>query len=275
MTLLFVFLLGFVGFIPYWIWKKYSAAKRRRRLAYIQQYVFPAKIFEELTKHFQLLSKSKIEQVEKGLRSYFSLIVSNGSDVNNLAMPSYAVDVFWHEFIMLTQDYKDFCDEAFCRFLDHAPFAAMRSQESPSITLRNTWVRSCKDENINPAAPLRLPLLFALDADLEIPGGCAYSVENGIYPKPEIKKKETRVLVSKLVFCFILISPFISGTLRNNILFSDGSYFLVMVIEVFGLFFGYQRINWILTLVYIGLFIITMMTYVILGYVAVDRLIVG
>ena len=40
--------------------------------------------------------------------------------------------------------------------------------------LRRTWWFCCKDENINPTKPTRLPLLFAIDAKLGIADGFHY-----------------------------------------------------------------------------------------------------
>jgi hypothetical protein len=41
--------------------------------------------------------------------------------------------------------------------------------------LRRTWWHCCKDENINPRRPTRLPLLFALDAKLGVADGFRYA----------------------------------------------------------------------------------------------------
>jgi hypothetical protein len=41
--------------------------------------------------------------------------------------------------------------------------------------LRRVWWYSCKEENINPRAATRLPLLFALDAKLGIADGFVYA----------------------------------------------------------------------------------------------------
>jgi hypothetical protein len=40
--------------------------------------------------------------------------------------------------------------------------------------LRRVWWYCCKYENIDPVHPTRLPLLFALDTKLNIPGGFVY-----------------------------------------------------------------------------------------------------
>ena len=40
--------------------------------------------------------------------------------------------------------------------------------------LRRAWYWACKEESIDPKAPSRLPLLFALDAKFAIPNGFTY-----------------------------------------------------------------------------------------------------
>nr|WP_315219004.1 hypothetical protein [uncultured Duganella sp.] len=50
----------------------------------------------------------------------------------------------WHEFILYTRAYEQFC--------------------------RRAWHFTCHEEHINPLKPARLPLLFALDTKLHIAG---------------------------------------------------------------------------------------------------------
>lgn len=40
--------------------------------------------------------------------------------------------------------------------------------------LAQVWWYTCKYENIDPVYPTRLPLLFALDEKLNVPGGAVY-----------------------------------------------------------------------------------------------------
>lgn len=55
--------------------------------------------------------------------------------------------------------------------------------------LRRVWWHACVEENINPRAPTRLPLLFALDEKLE--NGFRYKTDcNGL--KPEDEKKDEK-----------------------------------------------------------------------------------
>src|SRR5262249_45652134 len=49
--------------------------------------------------------------------------------------------------------------------------------ETMSRGLEQVWWYTCKYENIDPVDPTRLPLLFALDEKLNVPGGSVYHRE--------------------------------------------------------------------------------------------------
>jgi hypothetical protein len=89
-------------------------------------------------------------------------------------MPSQVVDDLWHEFILYTWQYDAFCKSAFGAFMHHTPAVVMGSDQVGNHGLRRCFYFACRDENINPAKPLRLPLLFAIDAKLNIPNGFRY-----------------------------------------------------------------------------------------------------
>ena len=109
--------------------------------------------------------------VERGLRQFFLACLRSRQFV---AMPSQAVDVLWHEFILHTQAYKLWCTHALGRFLHHTPAEALGRKGMHNDGLRRAWFWACKEESIDPKAPSRLPLLFALDAKFAIPNGFHY-----------------------------------------------------------------------------------------------------
>lgn len=109
----------------------------------------------------------------QGLQQFFA--VAMAARGRRVAMPSRAVDTAWHEFILSTQAYQRFCRQVLGRFLHHTPAEAMPSGQGAPDDLRRVWRLACQDEDLNPRSPARLPLLFALDAKLAIPGGFFYS----------------------------------------------------------------------------------------------------
>jgi len=91
-------------------------------------------------------------------------------------MPSQVVDDAWHEFILFTRSYERFCQQAYGKFLHHTPAEAMRSPTSAQDGIKRAWRLACLKEKIHPKTPTRLPLLFALDAELAIANGFIYSL---------------------------------------------------------------------------------------------------
>jgi hypothetical protein len=91
-----------------------------------------------------------------------------------VGMPSKAVDTAWHEFILHTRAYAQWCDIAFGKLLHHTPAEALGTSTARNDGLRRAWVWACKEDGIPPNEALSLPLLFAIDAKLEIEGGYRY-----------------------------------------------------------------------------------------------------
>ncbi len=66
-------------------------------------------------------------------------------------MPSQVADDLWHEFILFTRAYKEFCHKAFGRFLHRTPAAVLKAGEKEGNTgLRREWWQTCKLEGIDP-----------------------------------------------------------------------------------------------------------------------------
>jgi Uncharacterized conserved protein len=111
--------------------------------------------------------------VLEALREYFHLCRSGGGRAR--AMPSQVVDVAWHEFILFTREYRQFCRRALGRFLHHTPAEAMVSPTQAGEGIRRTWRLACQRAGLPPDAAATLPLLFAIDARLQIPDGFRYA----------------------------------------------------------------------------------------------------
>ena len=95
---------------------------------------------------------------------------------NMVAMPSQVVDDAWHEFILFTRAYKSFCKKSLGRFLHHTPTEAMKTPTLAQEGIKRAWRLACAKEHISPSSPTRLPLIFAIDAMLNIPNGFTYTL---------------------------------------------------------------------------------------------------
>ncbi|MDC6210921.1 glycine-rich domain-containing protein [Ralstonia solanacearum] len=152
---------------------QWGAWRRKRREDFIRTYKWPPGLLERFSEKRPELSAADRRHVEQALRQFF--LVHLRSDCEYVSMPSRVVDDLWHEFILYTREYRDFCSRAFGKFLHHLPSAALSPvRRQSNIGLRRAWWWACRDEGIHPRRPDRLPLLFAIDRKLAIPNGFFY-----------------------------------------------------------------------------------------------------
>ncbi len=163
---------GFIAaLVLYWI---YTAHQRRLRREFIDHYEFPPRVMQTVRQTYPQLSQQQVLDVTEGLRDYFHICNQAGKTM--VSMPSQAVDVAWHEFILFTRDYDYFCRHGLGRFLHHTPAEAMKSPTDAQDGIKRAWRIACARENINPRTPEKLPRLFALDASLGIANGFTYTL---------------------------------------------------------------------------------------------------
>jgi len=152
-------------------WAIANALQRRARERFIESAPLPAHLDRALAQAYPHLDAVQRRRVEAGLRQFFRVhLRARGL----AAMPSQAVDALWHAFILDTRAYAEFCRRALGRFLHHRPAETLSADARRNDALRRSWYWSCRFEGIDPRAPTALPLLFALDAALAIPGGFDY-----------------------------------------------------------------------------------------------------
>lgn len=160
----------FIAYIIYTELKK----KQTVQLTYIANYEFPKRVKESVLKTYPHLNEADTELVLQGLRDFFH--ISNQAKGQMVSMPSQVVDVAWHEFILFTKAYQNFCQKAFGKFFHHHPAEAMKSPTIAQEGIKRAWNLACTKEDIYPKTPDRLPLLFALDMMLNIPDGFKYTL---------------------------------------------------------------------------------------------------
>ncbi len=154
-----------------YVWRKRQVAGRQD---FIDNYAYARHLDARLAMRRPELDAAQRARVLAGLVDYFHLCNQAGRRM--VSMPSQAVDDAWHEFILFTRQYDQFCRKAFGRFLHHTPAEAMSSPTQASNGLKRAWRLACAREGINPREPERLPRLFALDAALGLSGGFLYSL---------------------------------------------------------------------------------------------------
>lgn len=164
-----LFLAIVLGGLLLFVWVKLVAA---RRAEFIRHYALPDGLFDKLRKKRPELTLKECQLIAHALRQFFMTYLK--SDFRYVSMPSQAADDLWHEFILYTRNYEQFCRRAFGRFLHHTPAVVLGSAQQNNEGLRRCWYFCCREENIDPHKPTRLPLLFALDKKLAIADGFIY-----------------------------------------------------------------------------------------------------
>lgn len=174
MNELLVFFLVFLALMALWFWRRGLAARRE---AYIRGFEWPRGLEARWRRHHPDLSQADFNKVARGLTQFFLAYHRSGHQF--VAMPSQVVDDLWHEFILYTRNYQLFCSRAFGRFLHHTPAVVLSDDKKINAGLRRCWWFSCREEKLNPRSPARLPLLFALDASLNVANGFHYVPDCG------------------------------------------------------------------------------------------------
>jgi hypothetical protein len=160
---------GLLATVALVLWLRLRALARER---FIRDYALPRGLYERLRKRRPELQLRDCALVARGLRQFFLAYLRGGR--RYVAMPSQVVDDLWHEFILYTRAYEDFCNKAFGGFLHHTPAVVLGEDKRNNEGLRRVWWQCCKEENVDPRKPVRLPLLFAIDAKLGIADGFVY-----------------------------------------------------------------------------------------------------
>ena len=151
----------------------------------IDNYVFPLGVSQNVKKNYPHLTTDQIDEVLLQLKEYFHMcnigtigsVVTkqNSSQVLSVGMPSKIVDQAWHEFILFTKQYSDFCEVALGRFLHHTPSSEMANADDMNRSMRNAWRIACHRKKLNPTRTAIMPPIFSLDERLSIVDGFHHS----------------------------------------------------------------------------------------------------
>lgn len=152
------------------VWSRWRKAARAE---HIRSYMFPRGLLDRFGVKRPELSLQDRQLVARALRQFFLAHLKSGCKF--VSMPSQVADDLWHEFILYTRHYETFCKEAFGSFMHHTPAVVLGADRQNNAGLRRTWWHCCVEENINPTAATRLPLLFSLDEKLKIADGFRYA----------------------------------------------------------------------------------------------------
>lgn len=154
----------------------------RRRERFLATYVFPPAVAAKLAAARPDLGEAERALAMEGLRDWFA-ICRSGRGRTFFAMPSAVVDDAWHEFILSTREYREFCRRALGRYLDHTPSEGVPDPGMMEAGMRATWRAACALEGIDERNPDRLPRIFAIDARVGAADGYRFRTDPGA-PEP-------------------------------------------------------------------------------------------
>jgi hypothetical protein len=149
---------------------KLMTTPKRRRRAFIEGYEFPMALKNKLRD--ELDSDRPVSVALEGLRQWYLACLEAGPKAT-LGMPSRAVDIAWHEMILMTRTYHHFCEQAFGYYLHHSPESVM---DEP---MRDGLARTLAAVERNRALTMAgIPMLFAIDSELDLVDGVRWATED-------------------------------------------------------------------------------------------------
>lgn len=139
-------------------------------------YQFPEIVLKRWKAKYPNLSDVEYDLAQKSLLQFFEVLFNNKTSV---AMVSEIADELWHEFILHTKAYCEFCEKTFGKYIHHNPTESnveydWRNKEVPSefINLYKFSLNSPFNIQNN------TPLIFMIDQLLKINTGYQFSIPN-------------------------------------------------------------------------------------------------
>lgn len=165
-----------------------------RSFKYIKNYKIPQTAILKFNLKRKLNSEQLLKTVE-ALKQFFMIYSLQIHDKNNhkYAMPSKVADELWHEFMLSSKDYSEFCERAFGQFLHHTPDSPDSHHENkgfiqfskPSFNKPLYKEVLVTHDNLNKIKKNHelymiggIPAIFALDSYLNIDDGFYYSQDS-------------------------------------------------------------------------------------------------
>jgi len=153
--------------------------RQRDRARFIAGYRFPPALVRKYSEAHPELGLSQVRRVFEGLRQYFlaCLAAQRRPIAPVVGMPSRAVDDAWHDFILATRDYQAFCRPAFGKYLHHTPEALMGTPMRDALANTLHQFKHPLPGGVAWATLGTVPLLFAMDRELDYPGGFIHDAQ--------------------------------------------------------------------------------------------------
>ncbi len=160
------------------LWHLKSKLKSERE-AFIRSYPFPIQLRQKLLMRYPHWEGEQMQLVLRALRQYFLVCLEAGAvkGRRSIGMPSKAVDDAWHEFILMSRQYTEFCKHAFGSYLHHSPESTLKRGIDDALVNTLHQFKAQPGGSSGWAMWSGIPLLFAADRALGVTDGYLYDAE--------------------------------------------------------------------------------------------------
>ena len=156
----------------------------RRVSTYIEEYNFPSQVIKKWKSQYPGMTDNQQEYGEKALKQFF-MIYAKSNYLNKKSpafdMPSKVADSLWHQFILASRDYHTFCDTAFGQYFHHRQHDEPKHTDLRDKTLSQGLINTFRaTKSLDKATWVvgTIPLVFAVDAMMNLPDGFQYDEAN-------------------------------------------------------------------------------------------------
>lgn len=177
------------------LWHLKSKLKSERE-AFIRGYPFPIQLRQKLLMRYPHWEGEQMQLALRALRQYFLVCLEAGAvkGRKSIGMPSRAVDDAWHEFILMSRHYTEFCKHAFGRYLHHSPESTLKRGIDDALVNTLHQLKTKPGGTTGWSTWSGIPLLFAADRALGVADGYYYDAEamSRLEHKRQLRDKRAR-----------------------------------------------------------------------------------
>lgn len=114
-------------------------AEQRNRLALLDSFTAPW-LEEKLLADGTFFSAEEYQAAFVEFKRYVALVLLSGTE---LGMNSKPVDEIWHQLILFTREYTEFCDQVLGHYLHHVPETSFTPVDDEDNDAFFDWYQAC------------------------------------------------------------------------------------------------------------------------------------
>lgn len=158
-------------------------------------YQFPEIVLKRWKAKYPHLSEAEYQLAQKSLLQFFEALFNNKTSV---AMVSEVADELWHEFILHTRAYCEFCEKIFGKYIHHNPTENNVEYDWRNKEIPNEFMNLYKFSLNSPFnIQSKVPLIFTIDELLKIKGGYQFNMTNIQEQYNNIEKQKAKEIEEK------------------------------------------------------------------------------